>query len=505
MKNYEKLDFGTAGIRGILGPNENQLNENYIYQIANGVAKYLKQNKCLNQSVVIGRDNRRKSKDFALLFAHIISSYGIKVYYSQEITPTPFLSYLILKLKVGIGINITASHNPAQYNGVKLYNKNANQMLPDEIKELKAFFEPYKNILNTLDTYNDISNIEYVEPKLKSEYIQKVIKVGGGFNQGNLRIAYSPQHGTGAYYATRILDALVDIKNTYFATKQMIEDPNFTYSENPNPESLSAYTELINVARNNNDIDLLITTDPDSDRVGAMIKHNDEYVLLDGNQTATIILDYLINFNKGNLEDTYMVYSYVSSNLPAIIAKKNNVKVFEVPTGFKWIGDLINKNQNLRHLFSFEESYGSLIDEELARDKDALQSLVIIIKIAQYYKNKGMTLIDALNSIYRKYSFVKSKTISHEMSDMSMIKNFREKFNSLSFPNSTYQKIDYLNDNNPTDMIKYKFDDNSWISYRPSGTEPKIKFYIFALDKDEATAQNKLENYQKIIEVLIKH
>ncbi|WP_040545551.1 phospho-sugar mutase [Mycoplasmopsis alligatoris] len=501
MKNEKYLDFGTAGIRGVLGPNNDQLNENYIYQIAHGIAKYINKNK-LKKLVVIGRDNRRKSQDFALLFAQILAKNGIKVFYSKEITPTPFLSYLILQLQATIGINVTASHNPAVYNGVKLYNKNANQMLPDEIKKLKSYFQPFKNILNDLKEFNPHENIIYVNEEFKRNYIKSLTNLFPVKIQSDLKIAYSPQHGTGAYYVRDILYPIIDLKNVYFCPLQMVEDQNFTHSPNPNPESIDAYKELLEIAKKHDDIDLLITTDPDSDRVGIMVKHNNKFELLDGNQTATIIFDYLLK-NTKNLSNKYMIYSYVSSNLPAIMAKKHNVKVYEVPTGFKWIGDSINNIKDMEHLFSFEESYGSLIDSSLARDKDALQSLVVLVKIAQECKNKNITLLDLLEQIYQKYSYVKSKTISKEVTDMALIKVIKDKFLNIKFPDDKITMMDYSKlENNPTEMIKYKLLGDSWIAYRPSGTEPKIKFYLFALNGNEKESQDKLNLFENIIKNL---
>lgn len=502
--NKQKLEFGTAGIRGIVGEREDQLNIQHVLRIADGLAKYVKKHfDKKDWKIVIGRDNRIMSYEFAHIAANLLSLNGIKVIFSKDICPTPVVSYLIKKYEAAAGMNITASHNPKEYNGIKIYNNSGNQALPDEIENLIACFEPYEAFANY-----DISkgNIDFIfEPSIEifNEYIEKVLKLIDDRDCSNISVAYSPQHGTGAYYARYALPKLTN--KYYFLESQMTNDPNFTNTKTPNPENIEAYEQLIELGNKNN-CDIIITTDPDSDRVGIGIKQEDTYKIINGNETATIIFKYLIDSaieSNIDLSHKYMIYSYVSSNLPAIIAKKHEVKIHEVPTGFKWIGSLIAKldvdEPDMSHLFSFEESYGSLIDKSLAYDKDAIQSLLILVKIASFYKRKNMDLLDVLENIYKEYGYVSSKTLNISTKNYDL-NSLMSQFKTIE-PNE--QLIDYNLDSNPTNMLKIVYKDNSWVALRPSGTEPKIKFYIFAFGKEQKNAENKVNSIEEKIKNIL--
>lgn len=495
------LDFGTAGIRGIIGEGPSRLNYGYVEQIADGIVQYLKSQNESEKLVVIGRDNRLMSYEFSVYFANLLTKNGINVLFNEEISPTPFVSYLILKHKADLGINITASHNPAEYNGIKLYNNKANQLLPEEVLELKKYFKKYYEI----KSFNDIelnknSYLHLVSQEDKNDYIEKVVNIANLSKNikkiSNLKIVYSPLHGTGIYFVPTILNKIYAEGSYLFADKHMVKDSNFTYAKKPNPELKEVFDELIKTAKDKN-IDLLLVTDPDSDRVGVAVKHNNEFILLNGNETALIIFNYLVenNFYKKN---SSLIYSFVSSPLLANISELNNIDVYEVPTGFKWIGDVINKN-NLCSVFAFEESYGSLIEPSLARDKDAIQSVVALSFIASELKKQNINLIEYLEKIYQKYGYIQSETISYEFNEIQKINSIRNNFPKLEFYEDSFEIKDYKYEEISSDMIKITLKDKSTISYRPSGTEPKIKFYIYAygITKNEA-----LEKIQKIKLVL---
>ncbi|MGL5204999.1 MAG: phospho-sugar mutase, partial [Metamycoplasmataceae bacterium] len=324
------------------------------------------------------------------------------VYYNENIVPTPFISYATRTLKAVGAINITASHNPKEYNGIKLYNSSGCQLLPDEISKLISYFKPYNDYKNINIDLNHVKSINNIPQSLMDSYLEKMLKIGGDITTlENIKVAYTPQHGTGAVPIKKLFEQL-NVK-AFYEEREMIEDPEFTYSENPNPEVKNSYNHVLDVAKKN-DCDIALVTDPDSDRVGAAIKHNNEYKIITGNETAILIFNFLINrIPKNELPKYYLIYSFVSSSLPRKIAEKNGLKVYVTETGFKWIGSLIDKIANnypdQKFLFAFEESYGSLIDEGVARDKDAIQSVIILTKIASYYKNKGFDLIQVLENI----------------------------------------------------------------------------------------------------------
>ncbi|AWX70482.1 phospho-sugar mutase [Mycoplasmopsis anatis] len=499
------LDFGTAGIRGIIGEGPSKLNYGYVKQIANGIVQYLNNDKKNSKLVVIGRDNRLMSEEFSIYFANFLTKNGINVIFNEEISPTPFVSFLILKHKASLGINITASHNPAEYNGIKLYNSKANQLLPEEVFEIKKYFDEYVEIKNVDKIQlNKNKFLHLVSINDKNDYINKVINVAN-LNKNNkkisnLKVVYSPLHGTGIYFVPTILEKIFIENNYLFADKQMVKDPYFTYAKKPNPELEEVFYELISVAKNK-DIDLLLVTDPDSDRIGVAVSHKGEFRLLNGNETALIIFNYLLENNFYN-QNSSLVYSFVSSPLLAKIASSKKLNVIEVPTGFKWMGDVINK-EKLNSVFAFEESYGSLIEPSLARDKDAIQSVVAISFIASELKNQNLSLVDYLDKIYKKYGYIQSQTISYEFGDVKKIDSIREEFSKLTFCEQIQDIKDYKHESIPSDMIKITLIDKSTISYRPSGTEPKIKFYIYTYADDESEAKKKLESITKSLDKFI--
>lgn len=490
------LEFGTAGIRGIVGTTKNNINEAHAAQIFEALAKYINakfKNK-KNKSVVIGRDNRKLGKKISIIATNILTSNGIKVYYNENMIPTPYVSFLIKHKKALAGINITASHNPKEYNGIKLYNEFGYQMLPNEINEVKKYFEKYekyeflinKNISLVpsnliLKTSNNDFDF-YIDILINSLYNQKI-------DLSNLKIIYSPLHGTGYKYAKKIFDKL-NIKVIY-EKNEIKEDENFTFVKNPNPESELAYINSYNLAIKE-EADLIIITDPDSDRLGVGFIENKKLKLINGNENAILITDFLLaNKKMNNNLPYYLIYSFVSTSLPEAMCKKNNIKSYITETGFKWIGKKIEDKKNKENLFfAFEESYGSLINEEISLDKDAFQSIVIILMIASLAKKQSKNLNDKLNEIYSDFGFMESRSFSFDLQNENQLKQIKEKFKNVKFENVEF--IDYskkIGDIEPNDMLLFKFKNSlNWISLRPSGTEPKFKIYIHIVEKSKEKA-----------------
>lgn len=512
----KELEFGTAGIRGILGTSKENLNIYHVARVIEGFAKYLNK-KFANKKtkiVVIGRDNRRKSREFSRLAAMILANYKINVLISRNILATPIISYSAKYHKAVGAINITASHNPKEYNGIKLYDSVGSQILPEIVKEVKEFFSPYEfySKRGALRKYKfDFKNkfVNYIPQKTIDSYLKEVIKIGGSSRDlRNLSVAYSPQHGTGAKIVKNLFDKLK--VNAFYEKDQMKNDPEFSHTKSPNPEDLAAYEKIIELGKRH-ETDLILTTDPDADRVGIGIWKNNNFVLLNGNETAILIFNYLIEMNKNKLLNKYLIYSFVSSSLPKKMAISNSLKWYEVATGFKYIGNLIEKlkleDPKQKLLFAFEESYGSLIDEKLAYDKDAIQSSVILTKMASYYKKQNKTLLDVLENIYEKYGFIKSESISIKLDETNSnhLKNIKEKFEKLKFsdPFILQNFNEGFNNIAPSDMLRVEFENGDWISLRPSGTEAKIKFYIYSSDRNKEKANEKYEFYKSVIDSII--
>ncbi|QBF34982.1 phospho-sugar mutase [Mycoplasmopsis phocirhinis] len=507
------LDFGTAGIRGIVGKGINRLSRAHVQRIAHGYAKYLL-NKYIDKNeikIVIGRDSRRYSYKYASVMADIFSQYDkFKIIISKNIIPTPFVSYLIIKHDAQGGINITASHNPYLYNGIKLYNNYGAQCLPDEIKEIKSFFKPYDNYSENYRAKFPLNIKNKIQTNInqeKNEYINQVLNVGGQYKFAHInqiKFVYSNLHGAGLDFALAIFKKLKFRQNIdYFLPQEQIKlDKNFPTCPFPNPELIEVYNESEKLALKYK-ADAIIVTDPDADRIGVKIKHQNEYILLNGNETATLIFDFILKNTHNIKPNSYLIYSYVSSNLPALIAQKHGINSYVVPTGFKWISKFITQNQ-ANYLYGFEESYGSLIDPTISRDKDAIQSIVILLKMIDFYKQQSKTLVDILHEIYQEYGYMSSQSINVDLTQDFNFESLQDLFKNLNLENKIVEdfnlKKDYMNSN----MIKIGFDNNNdWIALRPSGTEPKVKFYIFAYGHNYQNSIQKLNFYQRKIEDLL--
>lgn len=501
---YDNLSFGTAGMRGIMGPGTNRLNTYTIRKATLGFANYLIKyyKEKINQGIVIGHDNRLNSRKFCLDCASLLSSKGIKVYIFDDLRPTPEISFAIRKLNAIGGIIITASHNPKEYNGYKVYDETGcqltdykNSLLITEISNidniLSYTFEGNQNLITVLDTTFD--NIYYEE-------IKKISL--NNPNKDNFKIVYSPQHGTALNGINGILTSLGYSVN--LVESQCSPDPYFSNTLCPNPEDEKAYVEALNLAKEIN-ADLVLTTDPDGDRIGIAVKHNNDYHLLNGNQTAALILDYILS-NKKHDKNSLVITSIVTTALIEEIAKKHNVYFKQTLTGFKYIGETITNNEkDKKFIFAAEESYGCSLSP-IVRDKDSLQAALIISEMACHYKNQNITLIDKLNDLYEEHGYFYDKVISYSLDPLTGQETINKIMNALRIEplNSiasynVKETEDYLKghkDYPKSNVLRFILDDNSFIAIRPSGTEPKYKIYFCIKEKDKEKALNKFNAIQ---------
>ncbi|MFR1850934.1 phospho-sugar mutase [Clostridium sp. 1001270J_160509_D11] len=523
---YTDLEFGTAGLRGIIAAGTNRINIYTVRRATFGLANYIMKNTTeeeKNRGVVIAHDNRNMSREFCLEAANTLAACGIKAYIFDSLRTTPELSFAVRKLHTIAGIVITASHNPPEYNGYKVYWEDGAQVMPeiaaaitDEVNSIKDYStiptikENQKDLVVMLGEDQDTAFIEAV----KTQVIKKdlVKKVGQDF-----KIVYTPLCGTGNVPVTRALSE-VGFKNVLVVPEEQNPDPNFAGIEYPNPEEHKALTRGIALAKAEG-ADLVIATDPDCDRVGVAVKTTTgEYALLTGNQIGAMLTNYIIESSKEENKldpKATLVKTIVTSEFGADIAKANNLDVINVLTGFKFIGQKIKsfeESGDKTYLFGYEESYGYLVGTH-ARDKDGVVASLLISEMAAYYYDKGMSLYEGLQELYKKYGYFKEKTISLTLKGIEglakikeIITYFRE--NDIEEFNNTkvvdlkdYQKgIDGLPKSN---VLKYFLEDGSWIAIRPSGTEPKLKFYVAVKGQDEVKCLEKIANIEADINKII--
>ncbi len=502
---YQNLSFGTGGLRGIMGPGSNRMNIYTVGGATQGLANYLKKNFADRKdiSVVVGHDCRNNSRLFAEISADIFSANGIKVYLFDDMLPTPEISFAIRHFGCQSGIVITASHNPREYNGYKAYWDDGaqvlaphdqgiidevNKVLPEEIK-----FNGNAELIETIGKAVDDEYLRQVKGlSIDPEVIQK---------QKDLKIVYTPLHGTGMMLIPQSLK-LWGFENVNCVPEQMVKDGNFPTVVSPNPENAEALTLAIKLAKSI-DADIVMASDPDADRVGMACKNsNGEWVLMDGNQTCMIFLYYIINNRIATHQmkgDEFIVKTIVTTELVKEIAKKNNVEMFDVYTGFKWIAREIRLNEGKKkYIGGGEESYGFLA-EDFVRDKDAVSACTLLAEICAWAKNQGKTLFDVLMDVYVEYGFRLNKTINVVKPGKSgadeikaMMDNFRttpptEIAGSKVVSVKDYKtltetdaegKVSKLDMPEPSNVLQWFTADDTKVSVRPSGTEPKIKFYI---------------------------
>lgn len=518
---YKNLEFGTGGLRGVIGAGSNRINKYTVRRATYGLANYIL-NKCGNEGkkkgVVIAYDSRHKSEEFCLETAKTLATCGIKAYIFDSLRPTPQLSFAVRHLNCVAGVVITASHNPPEYNGYKVYWSDGGQVCPEIagkiINEVNKI-EKYNTIPTTsednelivkLDESVDIAFIDAVKKQvINQELINKVGK--------NLKIIYTPIHGTGNIPIRNVLDE-VGFKNVSIVKEQELPDSNFSTVQYPNPEEKAVFDIAIKMAKKDG-ADLIIGTDPDCDRVGVVVKDNDgEYVVLNGNQVGSLLVDYVLSNRVDEIKtmnNPTIVKTIVTSELGAKIAKSYGVGCIDTLTGFKFIGEKIHQYENSNEatfIMGYEESYGYLVGTH-ARDKDGVVSALLISEMAAYYYDKGISLYDGLQEVYSKYGYFKEelKSITLKGIDgMEQIKSIMSYFRNTEVNEIADIKVieikDYKNsiDDLPkSDVLKFLLEDGTWIAVRPSGTEPKIKFYFGCNGENKVEVDNK---FKKVTEVM---
>lgn len=515
---YKDLEFGTGGMRGIMGLGANRMNFYTVGKATQALANYINKTVKGEKSVVISYDTRNFSKEFAVESAKILAANGIKVYLFDDFRPTPLLSFAVRYLKTSAGIMITASHNPPQYNGYKAYWSNGAQVIPphDEgiIKEYEAIksFGEIKSM--PIEMAEEKGLVVIVGEEVDSAYFEKALSYSFGITSKNLKIVYTPLHGTGIKIVPPLLEKVgFDI---YVQKEQQVPDGNFPTVNYPNPEFDDAYKLALDDAKKIN-ADLIVASDPDADRMGILVKHKGDYVRIDGNQMGTLLLNFLLDMysQKGLQKNLAVIESIVSSKLFAKIAKAHGIWVSEVLTGFKWI---CNEADRLRAegktvFFAFEESYGYNIGD-FVYDKDSGTPIMVTCEMAAYYNQKGMTLVDVLDEIYKKYGYYLESQLSPVYEGEAgvekikrIMKRLRENpIENLAGHNLT-EMIDYLKGHNqipPSDVLKMEFGDKLLVYARPSGTEPKVKFYFMVmnmetLEKAESLLEKAKEEFTQIL------
>lgn len=522
------LSFGTAGLRGIMRMGTNAMNIYTVAQATTGLAMYIKSVGCGDRCVVIAYDSRNNSELFAKTAAEVLAANGIKCYIFDSLRPTPELSFALRYLNCIAGINITASHNPKQYNGYKAYWDDGAQLSPDQATEIASFMQQVDIAKIKKTPFDDgvqSGMITIIGHEVDEKYLEAVLKQAIDLDvikkvADDLNIVYSPLHGAGYRLVPEIISK-IGIKNFHVVPEQAEPDGEFPTTKKPNPEYPDVFTYGIDLA-NKVGSDLIIATDPDADRVGIMVREqNGQFVALNGNQTGSLLLDYIINsyIRSGNMPcDPYAVKSIVTTELMAKICADNNVTLYNVLTGFKYIGEVIKKKEQQCHgtfIFGAEESYGYL-KGTYARDKDAVVATMLICEMTAYYKQLGMTLADALNSLYDKYGY--SLEVTQEMifdghNGISQMQDIMQSFRSSPLSSiggiNIIETSDYLSgevvkmsDRSKSstglpcsDVIRFRLSNDDVIIIRPSGTEPKIKAYYLLSAPDKQNAQQKLSAY----------
>ena len=534
---YAPLEFGTAGMRGIVGPGINRMNIYTVRQATEGLARLIETygEEAKKRGVAIAHDSRHFSPEFALESAKVLVKHGIKAYVFEDLRPTPELSYAVRHLHTFAGIMITASHNPAAYNGYKVYGEDGGQMPPKDADALTEFVRQVENPLAvdvvTKEELEQSALFEWIGEAVDAAYLEEIKSVSVNpallSNTKDLSVVYTPLHGTGLMLTKRALDQ-AGFTGLQVVSEQAVPDGDFTTVKSPNPEEAGAFEYAIRLGEETK-ADVLLATDPDADRMGAAVRQPDgTYQVITGNQIAAILLDYLLFAHQkaGTLPaNAAAVKSIVSSELPTVIAEHYGAKMVNVLTGFKFIAEQIkNYEETNAHtfMFGFEESYGYLV-QPFVRDKDAIQAVLLLTEVAAHFKSEGKTLYDGLQALYEKYGYFLEKTISVTVQGLegpakikALLDGLRKEVPSnfggikvaLAQDFAVNQQVDAQGVVSeiglPTsNVLKYILEDGSWIAVRPSGTEPKIKFYMGVKATTQEEAEEKLAKFQKDLDAYI--
>lgn len=536
---YTNLEFGTAGMRGLVGAGTNRINIYVVRQATEGLARLIesKGGNEKERGVAIAYDSRHFSPEFAFESAAVLAKHGIKSYVFESLRPTPELSFAVRHLNCFAGIMVTASHNPAPFNGYKVYGEDGGQMPPHDADALttyiRAIENPFAVEVADVETEKASGLIEVIGEAVDVEYLKEVKDVNINpalieeFGK-DMKIVYTPLHGTGEMLARRAL-AQAGFDSVQVVEAQATADPDFSTVTSPNPESQAAFALAEELGRQVG-ADVLVATDPDADRVGVEVLQKDgSYLNLSGNQIGAIMAKYILEAHKnaGTLpENAALCKSIVSTDLVTKIAESYGATMFNVLTGFKFIAEKIQEfeeKHNHTYMMGFEESFGYLI-KPFVRDKDAIQAVLVVAELAAYYRSRGLTLADGIEEIYKEYGYYAEKTISVTLSGVDgaeQIKAIMAKFRNNAPKEWNATAITVVEDfkaqtatvadgtvtnltTPPSDVLKYTLADGSWIAVRPSGTEPKIKFYIAVVGETNEESQAKITNIEAEINAFVK-
>ena len=536
---YTNLEFGTAGMRGLIGAGTNRINIYVVRQATEGLARLIesKGGNEKERGVAIAYDSRHFSPEFAFESAAVLAKHGIKSYVFESLRPTPELSFAVRHLNCFAGIMITASHNPAPFNGYKVYGEDGGQMPPHDADALttyiRAIDNPFAVEVADVEAEKASGLIEVIGEAVDVEYLKEVKDVNINpalieeFGK-DMKIVYTPLHGTGEMLARRAL-AQAGFDSVQVVEAQATPDPDFSTVKSPNPESQAAFALAEELGRQVG-ADVLVATDPDADRVGVEVLQKDSsYLNLSGNQIGAIMAKYILEAHKnaGTLpENAALCKSIVSTDLVTKIAESYGATMFNVLTGFKFIAEKIQEfeeKHNHTYMMGFEESFGYLI-KPFVRDKDAIQAVLVVAELAAYYRSRGLTLADGIEEIYKEYGYYAEKTISVTLSGVDgaeQIKAIMAKFRENGPKEWNATEITVVEDfkaqtstaadgtvtnltTPPSDVLKYTLADGSWIAVRPSGTEPKIKFYIAVVGESNEDSQAKIANIEAEINAFVK-
>lgn len=500
---YKDLEFGTGGLRGVMGAGANRMNKYTVSKATKGLADYLIDEYKENISVAIAYDSRNNSAQFAAYAAEVLCANGIKVFLYDTLMPTPVLSFTVKHLGCTAGIVLTASHNPKEYNGYKIYDENGCQLVPKFANKVIDFVNAVTDIKNVahmpLEEAAEKGLYVSIGEEVLDAFLEAVKKQSLYEEKSDIKIVYTALHGTGNIPVRKAIEGM----NVSIVKEQELPDGNFSTVRSPNPEEKDALTLALRQAEAEG-ADLVFGTDPDCDRIGAGVKHDGKYVLVTGNQMGALLVNFVLTMRKAELnEKSTLVKTIVTSELGANIARKFGLNIVETLTGFKYIGEKINQYEisgDREFVIGYEESYGYLTGTH-ARDKDAVVSALLVCQMAAYYYNKGMTLIDALNEIYDEYGFYLDsldtftlKGIDGAQKIQSLMTEFRE--NGSKFFDGIREVFDFskgIGDLPKENVLKYVFNDGSWMAIRPSGTEPKLKVYYSIQDADRDNAYARLD------------
>lgn len=522
---YRELDFGTAGLRGVIGAGTNRMNIYTVGRTTQALAQYVN-SVSKKPRVAIAYDSRIKSTLFAQTAACVLAANGVKVYIYNELMPTPMLSYAVRYFKCDAGIVITASHNPAKYNGYKVYGPDGCQLAPEaaaNITDIMQGIDYFKGIKST-DLTSAVSDgsIEYISQSVIESYLDEVQKqsiYSDKLNMADLKVVYTPLHGTGNKPVRSILKR-IGVTNVTVVSQQELPDGNFPTAPYPNPELRQPFELALELAKTVN-ADMLLATDPDADRVGIAVRDGDDYTLLSGNDVGALLLNYILEVRSinGTLpKNPVAVKTIVTTEICQKIADAHGCKLINVLTGFKFIGEQIalleNKHEENRYILGFEESYGYL-PGTYVRDKDAVVASMLICEMAEYYKEKGITLLEQLDNLFKKYGYYLNSQNSFTFEGQTGMKAMADIMNKLrtekinDFAGCEVVAVkDYLSslttdvasgnttkiDLPKSNVIEFDLSGNSKVIFRPSGTEPKIKIYVGAVDDTRKAAEDKLQH-----------